>query len=183
MSETGNGTVYTKDFTPDSSAIYIGLENASSDNLDIDFVRVSENTEVKYLRYLTYEDWFNRYSTIDLQNNTDQFSSPIYIYKTQSGQLGVSPVPDSDNYRITFEYWKLHTELSAYDDAPDLEDRYSDLVVARARYYTYNLRSDPEHAMIANREYEDGLKRLRSDLINKEEYMTDKRVNLRYSDM
>lgn len=183
VTDTGNGKYLHKTFTATASTTYIGIANASSDNLDIDFVRVSENTEVKYLRYLTYEDWFNRYSTIDLQNNTDQFASPIYVYKTQSGQLGVSPVPDSDNYRITFEYWKLHTELSAYDDAPDLEDRYSDLVVARARYYTYNLRSDPEHAMIANREYEDGLKRLRSDLINKEEYMTDKRVNLRYSDM
>jgi len=180
VTDTGNGKFLNKTFTATASTTYVGINNASSDNLDIDFVRVSENSEVKYLTYLTYEDWFTRYSSIDLQNNSDQYASPVYVYKTQSGQLGVSPVPNGDTYRITFEYWKLHTELSAYDDVPDLEERYSDLVVARARYYTYNLRSDPEHAMIANREYEDGLKRLRSDLINKEEYMTDKRINLRY---
>lgn len=180
VTDTGNGKFLNKTFTATASTTYVGINNASSDNLDIDFVRVSENSEVKYLSYLTYEDWFSRYSSIDLQNNSDQYASPVYVYKTQSGQLGVSPVPNGDTHRITFEYWKLHTELSAYDDVPDLEERYSDLVVARARYYTYNLRSDPEHAMIANREYEDGLKRLRSDLVNKEEYMTDKRINLRY---
>jgi len=35
--------------------------------------------------------------------------------------------------------------------------------------------------MIANREFEEGLKRLRSDLVSKQEYMRDERVNLRVS--
>jgi hypothetical protein len=64
VTDTGNGKYLHKTFTSTASTTYIGIANASSDNLDIDFVRVSENTEVKYLRYLTYEDWFNRYSTI-----------------------------------------------------------------------------------------------------------------------
>jgi hypothetical protein len=42
------------------------------------------------------------------------------------------------------------------------------------------LRSDPEHAMIAAKEYKDGLKRLQKDLISKQEYMRDERVNLRH---
>ena len=61
-----------------------------------------------------------------------------------------------------------------------MDDRYADLIVTRARYYAYNLRSDPEHAMIAQKEFKDGMKRLRADLVTKEEYMRDERVNLRY---
>ena len=33
--------------------------------------------------------------------------------------------------------------------------------------------------MIANREFEEGLKRLRADLVSKQEYLRDDRVNLR----
>jgi hypothetical protein len=35
--------------------------------------------------------------------------------------------------------------------------------------------------MIANKEYGEGLKRLRTDLVSKQEYMRDERVNLRVS--
>ena len=90
-------------------------------------------------------------------------------------------VYSNPDYSIVIEYWKEHTELSAHGDTPDLDDRYADLIVTRARYYAYNLRSDPEHAMIANKEFENGLKRLRTDLISKQEYMRDERVNLRVS--
>ena len=103
------------------------------------------------------------------------------MYKTQSGKLGLSPVPDRSDYEINYEeYFKEHTELSASTDEPDLDDRYADLIVSRASYFTYNLRSDPEHAMIAKKEYEEGLDRLRTDLVTKQEYMRDDRVNLRY---
>jgi hypothetical protein len=34
--------------------------------------------------------------------------------------------------------------------------------------------------MIAKKEYEEGLDRLRTDLVTKQEYMRDDRVNLRY---
>ena len=35
--------------------------------------------------------------------------------------------------------------------------------------------------MIANREFEEGLKSLRADLVSKQEYMRDERINLRVS--
>ena len=114
-------------------------------------------------------------------NLSTNYDCPVYAYKTQSGKLGLTPIPDRNDYRVVFEYWKEHTELSAHGDSPDLDDRYADLIVSRASYYAYNLRSDPEHAMIANREFEEGLKRLRTDLVSKQEYMRDERVNLRVS--
>ena len=136
---------------------------------------------VKKLKYMTYNDWWRMYGERDLDNNSNAYGEPEFIYKTQSGKLGMTPIPDRSDYRVYFEYWKEHTELSAYGDSPDLDDRYADLIVSRASYYAYNLRSDPEHAMIANREFEEGLKRLQRDLIHRPEYMRDERVNLRVS--
>jgi len=130
--------------------------------------------------YISYDDYIRQYAEKDKANLSTSQAEPKYIYKTQSGKLGLSPVPDRNDYSIVIEYWKEHTELSAHGDTPDLDDRYADLIVTKARYYAYNLRSDPEHAMIANKEYQDGLKRLQKDLVAKQEYMRDERVNLRH---
>ena len=180
VTDYGEIKVYETTFTAPAITTYLTLDNDGSNNLDVDYVRVSRNINPKTLRYISYDDYIRRFSEKDKANLSSSQSEPRYVYKTQSGKLGLSPVPDKSDYRIVFEYWKEHTELSAHGDSPDLDNRYADLVVTRARYYAYNLRSDPEHAMIANKEYEDGLKRLQKDLVSKQEYMRDERVNLRY---
>jgi len=180
VSDFGDGAVLDTTFTATAQTSYITLNNTSTaTNLDIDYVRISRDTSPKRLRYISYDDWVRRFSEKDLMNLSTSYECPVYIYKTQSGKLGLTPIPDRNDYRIVFEYWKEHTELSAHGDSPDLEDRYADLIVTRSRYYSYMLRSDPEHAMIASKEFKDGLKRLRTDLVSKQEYMRDERVNLR----
>ena len=179
VSETGNGTIYTKDFTPNSSAIYIGLENASSDNLDIDFVKLSEDEIPVRLKYASYDDFIqNRYSRDEVVDDS-QYDKPSYVYRTQDNtKFGLTPIPDSDSYTVEYEYFKTHNDLSAYDDVLDLPDRYSDTIVNRAKYYLYKLRNDVPMANIANAEYERGVERIRVELLNRPEYMRDTRVNL-----
>jgi len=176
----GEGAVLDTTFTATAQTSYITVNNTSTaTNLDVDYIRISKSTSPKRLRYISYDDYIRQYSERDKNNLSTSQGEPKYVYKTQSGKLGLSPVPDRNDYSIVLEYWKEHTELSAHGDIPDLDDRYSDLLVTRGRYYAYMLRSDPEHAMIANKEYEDGLKRLQKDLVSKQEYMRDERVNLR----
>ena len=182
VEDFGEGKVLDTTFTATAQTSYVTLNNTvTSTNLDIDYVRISRNIGIQKLRYVSYDDWVRRFAERDLANISTSYAEPRYIYKTQSGKLGLTPIPDKSDYRIVFEYWKEHTELSAHGDEPDLDDRYADLIVSRASYFAYNLRSDPEHAMIANREFEEGLKRLRSDLVSKQEYMRDERINLRVS--
>ena len=145
--------------------------------MDIDYVRISKDMYPQKLEYMTYDDWWRMYGERDLDNSSTAYGEPEFVYKTQSGKLGISPIPDRSDYRISFEYWKEHTELSSHGDSPDLDDRYADLIVSRASYYAYQLRSDPDHAAIANREYENGLDALNRDLIGKPSYMRDFRVN------
>ncbi len=181
VTDFGEGAVLDTTFTATAQTSYITVNNTvTTTNLDVDYIRISRSTNPKRLRYISYDDYIRQYAEKDKANLSSSQGEPKYIYKTQSGKLGISPVPDRNDYSIVIEYWKEHTELSAHGDSPDLDDRYADLIVTKARYYAYNLRSDPEHAMIANKEYEDGLKRLQKDLVSKQEYMRDERVNLRY---
>ena len=178
VTDFGDGAVLDTVFTATAQTTFVTLNNTSTaTNLDVDYIRISKDMHPNQLHYLTYNDWWRQYSERDLGNLSTSNGEPECVYKTQSGKLGLSPIPDKNDYRICFEYWKEHTELSAHGDTPDLDDRYADLVVKRAKYYSYQLRSDPDHASIANREYEDGLKALQRDLIGKPSYMRDFRVN------
>jgi len=57
-----------------------------------------------------------------------------------------------------------------------LPDRFRPLIVDRAKYYTYMLRSDPAHAQLAERDYQRKLRLLRVDYASRQEYMKDSRI-------
>ena len=178
VSNYGESKVLDTTFDATVSTTYVTIINSDENNLDVDYIRISRNISPKRLSVISYDDWIRRFSESDLTNVSTAYGEPQYVYKTQSGKLGITPIPDRSDYRIYFEYWKEHTELSAHGDSPDLDDRYADLIVSRASYYTYKLRSDVPAANIANAEFEDGVKKLQRDLLFTPEYMRDMRVNL-----
>ena len=87
-------------------------------------------------------------------------------------------IPDSDRYSINYEYWKTHDDLSATTDTPDIPARFHDVVIARTKYYIYQLRSDPQFTQFAAADYQAGIKRMRIELINSPTQMLDTRVNI-----
>ena len=52
-----------------------------------------------------------------------------------------------------------------------LPDRFRTLIVDRAKYYTYMLRSDPQHAQLADRDFQRKLRLLKVDYATKNDYM------------
>ena len=70
-----------------------------------------------------------------------------------------------------FEYWTTHTELSDYDDSPTLATRYQDIIVNRSKYYAYMLRGDTDMATMCLRQYQEGIERMKIELINRDEMM------------
>ena len=113
----------------------------------------------------------------DLANDSSAYGTPDIVYPTQDKKFGLSPVPDQSNYEIQYEYWKVHTDLSAHGDTMDLDDRYKDIIINKAKYYAHILRSDLQSAQLADREYKEALKIMRIESVNKASYMTDHRVN------
>ena len=174
----GESKVLDATFDATVSTTYITIINSDENNLDVDYVRVSEaDVAPNKLIYITYDDYVRRFSSTDLTNLSSAYGEPIYVYSTQDKKFGLSPVPDKSRYTIQYEYWKVHTDLSAYDDTMDLDDRFKDVIINRAKYYAHILRSDLQSAQLADREYKETLKIMRVEFVNKSSYMTDHRVN------
>ena len=62
-------------------------------------------------------------------------------------------------------------ELSAFDDNPKIPSRYHDVIVAKVKYYIHQLRGNNEGTQFALRDYETGIRRMKTELINQKDYM------------
>ncbi len=178
VSDFGAGAVLDTSFTATAQTSYITINNTSTaTNMDVDYVRISENIPVKKLKYITYDNYNRMFLERDLNNNSSSYGTPDIVYPTQDKKFGLSPVPDASNYTIQYEYWKVHTDLSAHGDTMDLDDRFKGIIINRAKYYAHILRSDLQAAQLADREVKEALKSMRVEYINNASYMTDHRVN------
>ena len=170
VSNEGEGEIHTTTFDATASTLYVTFASASATS-NIDYVTITESIQPQRLTYISYEDFQRNHREKDLANNPESYSIPKYVYSTQDGKFGLSPIPDRSNYTIAFEYWKTHTELSDHGDTPDLTTRYHDVIVSRAKYYAYILRGNQVMAQVCNQEYLEGLTRMRVELINRDEKM------------
>ena len=171
ITNTGEGTVHTTTFGATAATLYITLTNTTSTQAKVDFINITEDINPKKLKSITYEEFARNHRETDVSIDSSSYGIPEYVYPTQDGKFGLHPVPDRGNYTILFEYWTTHTELSNYDDSPTLATRHQDIVVSRAKYYAYMLRGDVEMATMCLNQYQEGIKRMRIELINRDEMM------------
>ena len=168
-----NESSYTS-FTFDATAVthYVTLAESSGSNAFIGFISLTENdVNPKRLKYLTYEEWNDNFRETDSASSTDKLGEPEYVYTTYNDEIGLSPIPDSDNLSIKFDYYTTHTDLSSATDTSIIPARFEPVIIARSRYYAFMLRSDLQNAQFANKEYQDGVKRMRIELINRKNYV------------
>ena len=184
VSDFGQGKILDETFVATAQSTVITLNNpTTATNMLVDFVRVSEADIIQTkLQYVSYENYLQGIIHRDKVNSSDHYAKPQSVYRTNDNLgFGISPIPDRDTYQVNYQYYKSHTELSSATDTLDLPDIYSDTIVNRAKYYAYKLRSDIPSANIANAEYEDGVKRIRIESLNRQDYMKDTRVNVEMS--
>ena len=167
----GWGKTYTTTFTPSTQTPFITLSNEASANVHVDFVTVSLDQEGKKLGFITWEDYSSNHRAYDNSRNPDRYGTPSYVTKSLNNEIVVTPVPKTGGYNLKFDFWDDPTELSADTDTPDLPSRYHDVITARVRYYAHTLRSDYQAAALCLQEYEDGVKRMRTENINTNNYI------------
>ena len=171
-SDFGQGAILNTRFTATATSSFIYLE-ASGVQLDVDYVRCSRSdiTRQKVL-YISYDDYLQNYKSIDDRNDSDVFGTPAKVYILPNfTAFGVTPIPSDDELTLSYNYYTTHTDLSAHGDNMSLPDRFSGLITDRAKYYTYMLRSDPQHAQLADRAYQRKLRLLKTDYSTKADYM------------
>ena len=174
--DEGDLSYHNFTFEASATAHFLTIKNTvASSTVLVDNVSIRENIHPKSLKYLNEDEWRQRVASTDKHQNPDHYSEPDHVYKTNSSAtaltFGVSPVPDKSSYSVEFDYYTTPTDLSASSDTPSLPTRYHDLIVKRASYYTLLTRSDPQVAQVYLQEYSYGLQRMRTDLLNRKNYM------------
>lgn len=157
--------------TTAGQAEYTKPTNAKTIDFDSFTVQESASTAEKTLRYLSFEEYIERYNEIDTNPSGDSRALPEYVYLTPDDKIGLSPVPDLSTYTVRYYYYATHTDMAASTDTPTIPERFHDVIVNRARYYTHMLRSDTQFSQLALRDYDQGLNRMRIELINRKDYM------------
>ena len=158
------GNILDTTFTASAATSYVYVE-ASSVQLDVDYVRVSRSdiTPSK-IASITYDTYLQTNKASDDVNNSSAYGKPIkVIRKPDYSSFILSPIPGEGEYTVSYDYYTTHTDLSAHGDTMGLPDRFSSIIVDRAKYYVYMLRSDPQHAQLADRDYQRKLKLLKTD--------------------
>ena len=172
------GAILDTTFTATAQTSYVYVESDGV-QLDVDYVRVSrQDIGTRKLKYITYDNWLQSFKERDSKNDDGVYATPEFVYrKPDYSSYGLSPIPDKDDYSIEYDYYTTHTDLSAHGDTMSLPDRFAPLIIDRSKYYTYMLRSDPQHASLAERDYQRKLRLLRVDYSSRQEYMRDSRIN------
>ena len=120
------------------------------------------------LKFVTTEEWkdhLREQENID-DADTQNYGEPKFVIRSPDARkFGVSPIPDKV-YRVWFFAWDLPTALSAHDDAIVFPDVFTPVLMARARYHFHQFKDSPQNAAFALQDYKDGLKRMRSTLLN-----------------
>ena len=166
------GAILNTTFTATAQTSYIYLE-ASSIQLDVDYVRISRSDiATRKLTFISYDNFLQSYKPTDDTNASSGYSTPLRVYiLPDHSAFGVSPRPNTNEFTVSYDYYTTHTDLSAHGDTMTLPDRFSSLIVDRSKYYTYMLRSDPQHAQLADRDFQRKLRLLKVDYATKNDYM------------
>ena len=181
VTDYGEGAILNTTFTATAQTTYITVNNTvTTTNLDVDYIRCSRSDlNILKLIYISYDDYLENYKSTDDKNNSEVYSTPSKIYILPNfTAFGVTPKPSSNELDISYNYYTTHTNLSAHGDTMSLPDRFATLIVDRAKYYTYMLRSDPDHAQLADRDYQRKLRLFKTDYSTKADYMrSDVRIH------
>ena len=140
------------------------------DNFYLTTVGVNGETAphtARNLGFTSTDEWkdFRRVSENLDDSDAQQYGVPTHVIRSpDSRKFGLSPIPNKV-YRIWFYAWNLPTRLSAATDALLFPDVYYPVLLARARYYMWQFKDNPQSAAFALDDYKKGLRSMRSNLI------------------
>jgi len=169
---SGNEVALTETtFTATATTHHVSFTEAAGSAAFVKLVQLSEDVQPRPLKYISYEEYNESFRERDSRLDTNKFAEPEYVYTTYNDEIGLTPIPDTSNRSLEFDYYVSHTDLSSATDTSIIPTRFEPVINARAKYYTHLFRSDVQSAQFSLKEYEDGLKRMRVELLNRKNYM------------
>lgn len=143
-------------------------------SIDFDTFRIKESTSfgnaTVRLSVVDYDDYLQSSVDQEYGDNTGKRTLPLSVFQAPSLEWGVVPPPDQ-NYEIVYEYYRVPVDLESATDVPSVPERFRHVIVDGAMYHAYMFRSNEQAANIAKSKFEEGLKRMRTILVNRFVYM------------
>lgn len=129
----------------------------------------------KRLEEISYDDWLDSLAESDGNATSADYDVPTYVYRTPNDQIGLSAIPDQA-YTINYQYYAIPTRLVAAADIPTIPDMYSGVIVSGACKYMAAHRGNDTQQQLYERQFEKGISRMRSILINNWVTIRDTRI-------
>jgi hypothetical protein len=153
---------------------------SDANTIDFDTFRIEENATfgnatVK-LTILSYEDYLSRYIDHEYTTDSSKREVPSYVFHAPSLEYGVVPSPNNA-YTVFYEYYRVPVDLSLYSDVPSIPERFRHVIIDGAMAYAYLFRSNEQSAVMSKNKFEEGIKRMRSMLVNRYSYVRSGMIN------
>ena len=129
----------------------------------------------KTLKFIERDVWYKNYRDEDYDAGSAGIECPDYVFPSHGNGFGVSPSPDHP-YELRFRYYMTDSTLLNADDAVRIPSIFDHVIISGALYYMYMFRDNAESSNIAATVFEQGVKEMRTLLINKYERIADTRV-------
>jgi hypothetical protein len=143
-------------------------------SIDFDTFRIKENTTFSNptvkLGVVVYEDYLENSVDQEYADNTAKRELPSSVFHAPSLEWGVTPPPDKD-YEVVYEYYRIPVDLESVSDVPSIPERFRHIIIDGAMYHAYMFRSNEQAANLAKTKFEEGLKRMRTILVNRYTYI------------
>ena len=167
---------------PSSSSINDDYGSVDWDNFYLTTVDVAGEAAPyvsKNLRFATTEDWKDFRRTHENADDADQAvggEPNIVIRSPDSRKFGLSPIPDKV-YKVWFFAYTQPAKLTEYTDTVVIPDLYMNVIIAKARYYCWQFKDNPQAASFAMEDYRKSYDQMRSNLLEPTPtYIKDDRV-------
>lgn len=151
--------------------------------LDFNTFRIQRDdtigNETKFLQRMDYEEYLSKHNDDEYNTSTDIRNIPSYIIQAPNQEYLVWENPD-EAYTLLFDYYKVPTALSAYDDTTEIPDDFRDVIVTGATHYVHFFRGEVEESDRAQQYFREMIKDMRSIYMNRYEYVRDTRVSQPY---
>ena len=145
-----------------------------ANTIDFDTFRIKADAtfgnNTKKLAVSSYEDYLSNAVDQEYSTDTSKLAVPLRVFHCPSLEYGVSPAPDHD-YTVFYEYYRIPVDLESYSDVPTIPERFRHVIIDGAMFYAYMFRGNEQSANISKAKFEEGVKRMRTMLVNRYTYM------------
>lgn len=141
--------------------------------INFDSFRIREDATIgnatTRLMSISYEDYLDKYVAQEYSTSAGQ-GVPNKVVHAPSLEFILTPEPDKA-YVLLYEYYNFSTDLSLYSDTTVIPDRFKHIIVDGAMHYAYLFRGNTQDALVAKEKFDEGIKHMRSMLINRTRYV------------